>query len=347
MKVLLAAGGTGGHVFPAQALADELVRRGVEVVWAGRDDDSLESRAAASMGLRFEPVPSAGFSGKSIGKKLGWGFVMMKGVVRSLRLLQREAPGCVVAAGGYASAAPLLAARSMGVPFFLLEQNVIPGRVTRMFASDAERVFLAFPLATALECRHTVIGSPLRPGVVAKREDDGRTVLVLGGSGGARSLSLAALDIAKRLDAYRFIVLTGRRDFELVKSREVPDNCELVEFTGHPEELYRQATIAVSRAGGMVLSELVANGIPAILIPFPYAADSHQDANAAHVASLGAATTLGQDRLPDLGDVIQELMEDKERREQMSRAALAAAKPDAAAAIAGAIVERMESCSAA
>jgi UDP-N-acetylglucosamine--N-acetylmuramyl-(pentapeptide) pyrophosphoryl-undecaprenol N-acetylglucosamine transferase len=346
MKVLLAAGGTGGHVFPAQALADELVRRGAEVVWAGRAD-SLESRVAASLGLRFEPVPSSGFSGKSIGHKLGWVFVTMKGVVRSLMLLRREAPGCVVAAGGFTSAAPLVAARSMGVPFFLLEQNTIPGRVTRMFADDAEEVFLAFPLAAVLESRHTVVGSPLRTGVVAKREDDGRTVLVLGGSGGARSLNLAALDIAKRLGAYRFVVLTGSRDFELVRSRDVPDNCEPVEFTEHPEELYRQATIAVSRAGGMVLSELVANGIPAILIPFPYATDSHQDANAAHVVSLGAATTLGQDRLPELGDVIQELMENRERREQMSKAAFAAAKPGAGAAIAGAIVERMEPCSAA
>jgi UDP-N-acetylglucosamine--N-acetylmuramyl-(pentapeptide) pyrophosphoryl-undecaprenol N-acetylglucosamine transferase len=346
MKVLLAAGGTGGHVFPAQALADELVRRGVDVVWAGRDD-SLESRVAASLGLRFEPVPSAGLSGKSIGHKLGWVLVTMKGVVRSLMLLRREAPGCVVAAGGFTSAAPLVAARSMGIPFFLMEQNTIPGRVTRMFASDAEEVFLAFPLSAVLESRHTVVGSPLRPGVVAKREDDGRTVLVLGGSGGARSLNLAALDVAKRLDAYRFVVLTGRRDFEMVKSHEVPENCELVEFTEHPEELYRQATIAVSRAGGMVLSELVANGIPAILIPFPYATDGHQDANAAHVVSLGAATTLGQDRLPDLGDVIHELMENKERREQMAKAALSAAKPDAAASIAGAIAERMKGCSAA
>ncbi|UCG42614.1 MAG: UDP-N-acetylglucosamine--N-acetylmuramyl-(pentapeptide) pyrophosphoryl-undecaprenol N-acetylglucosamine transferase [candidate division WOR-3 bacterium] len=346
MKVLLAAGGTGGHVFPAQALADELVRRGVEVVWAGRAD-SLESRVAASLGLRFEPVPSAGFSGKSIGRKLGWLLVMTRGVVRSLRLLRLEAADCVVAAGGFTGAAPLLASRSMGIPFFLMEQNAIPGRVTRMFAADAEECYLAFPLATALTARCTVAGSPLRPGVVTEREHDGRTVLVLGGSGGARSLNLAALDVAKRLDAYRFIVLTGRRDFEMVKSHEVPENCEPVEFTEHPEELYRQATIAVSRAGGMVLSELVANGIPAILIPFPYATDSHQDANAAHVASLGAAITLGQDRLPDLGSVIQELMENKERREQMAKAALSAARPDAAASIAGAIVERIKGCSAA
>jgi len=341
--VLIAAGGTGGHVFPALALADELMRRGHSVAWLGRPD-SLESRVAAGHGHEFEPVPAAGLFGKRMSYKLRWPWITLRGAARACRVLRRRRPDALVAAGGFVSAPALFCARAAGLPYFLLEQNRVPGRVTRLFAGSAKVCFLTFPLVEPIRAACSVTGSPLRPALAAGgRSDDGRTVLVLGGSGGARVLNFAAIESARALPEYHFVVLTGRRDHKLIRSQDVPANCELVEFTEAPEELYRRATLAVSRAGGMVLSELVVFGIPAILIPFPHATDNHQDANARHLESVGAAIVLDQDRLPGLTAMIDELMSGAERRREMSDAAGAVGRPDAAADI----VERIERCLAA
>ena len=184
-------------------------------------------------------------------------------------------------------------------------------------------------------------GNPLRPEIVADgRADDGRTVLVLGGSLGARALSFAALDAASVLTGTRFILLTGRRDFDMVRSVARGGNVELVDFTDRPHELYRRATVAVSRAGGMAVSELAAFGIPAILVPFPHATDRHQEANAQYLASLGAASTMDECRLSGLSSELKLLLDDEGRRQRMSDAARRAAKPDAAVAAA----EEIERC---
>lgn len=336
---MLAAGGTGGHVFPALAVALELTRRAVEVVWVGREN-GIEAALARGRGFRFEPVPAAGLAGRKLNARLAWPGIFLAGFARSLRLLATTAPDAVVAAGGYVGAAPLLAAWVTGRSYFLLEQNRIPGRVTRIFSGRARECFFAFPPQGESKPNWTVTGNPLRDEIVSgRRRDDGRTVLVLGGSGGARTLNLAALDAASALTNLRFVILTGRRDYELVRSRVCSKNVELVEFTDRPNELYERATIAISRAGGMVLSELVAYGIPAILVPFPHAADRHQDANAQYLASLGAAIVLDQDRLSGLTSLIGTLFDDKARRDRMEQAGRGAARPDAARVVA----DRIES----
>ena len=339
MKVLMVAGGTGGHVFPALALAEELRNREVTVVWVGRPE-GIERRIASEHGYEFEPLAAGGFFGKNIRARAVAIWLLARGCLRSLSMLRRVAADGVVATGGFAAVAVLSAAVLAGARFFLLEQNCVPGRATRLFSRWAEETFLAFPTARPFTGQHRITGNPLRDSLVrGSRCDDGRTVLVLGGSLGARALNLAAVDAAAALANLDFIILTGQRDHEFVRSRVRSKNCELVEFTSSPEELFRRATIAVSRAGGMVLSELVAFGIPAILVPFPYATDRHQDANARHLASVGAALVLDQNRLSGLTSLIRELANDVERREAMAAAARRVARPDAAAVIAKRLVE--------
>jgi UDP-N-acetylglucosamine--N-acetylmuramyl-(pentapeptide) pyrophosphoryl-undecaprenol N-acetylglucosamine transferase len=339
MTVLLAAGGTGGHVFPALAVGEELRRRDVGIVWVGRPD-GLECRVATEHGFEFQPMAAGGFFGKNLRAKVGGLWLLGKGFFRSLRLLRRVAPDAMVATGGFATAAVLAAAVFTGLPFFLLEQNCVPGRVTGLFARWARETYLGFPTAKPFAWPHSVTGNPLRREVAAdRRSDDGRTVLVLGGSLGAQALNLAAIDVASALTNLHFIILTGRRDYDFVRSRLRSRNCELVEFTARPEELYRRATVAVSRAGGVVLSELVAFGIPAILVPFPLATDRHQDANARYLASVGAASVLDQHRLSGLTSLVRELMGDGPRRTQMAAAARAAAMPDAAGTISEKVIE--------
>ncbi|MBN2537413.1 UDP-N-acetylglucosamine--N-acetylmuramyl-(pentapeptide) pyrophosphoryl-undecaprenol N-acetylglucosamine transferase [candidate division WOR-3 bacterium] len=343
MRFLVAAGGTGGHILPALALASELMKAGHDLCWLGRAD-GMEADLVKRAGFRFTPVPAARLPGRRLHRAPGWLAATLRGVAVSGAAIRDERADALVAAGGYVSVGPLVAARLQRLPYFLLEQNRRPGRVTRMFAPGARRVFCGFPPEPGLRADVEVTGNPLRPGPAAgQRADDGRTVLVLGGSLGARALSLAALDAAAALTNLRFTILTGHRDYALVKSRVRSANCELVEFTDRPEELYRQATIAVSRAGGMVLSELVASGIPAILVPYPHATDRHQDANAEWLASNGAAITLDQARLSGLTVTIRGLIDDDERRSRMSAAARRLALPGAGAAIA----ERMGECLAA
>jgi UDP-N-acetylglucosamine--N-acetylmuramyl-(pentapeptide) pyrophosphoryl-undecaprenol N-acetylglucosamine transferase len=340
VKVVLGAGGTGGHVFPALALGIEMRDIEIEVVWAGRQS-GLESRVAVEHGFAFEPLASAGFYGKGVGAKVSAAWLLCRGLFQAIGLLRRIAPSGVVATGGFATAALLAAAGFVGTPFFLLEQNCIPGRVTRFFAPRARESFLAFPTAKPFPGIHSVTGNPLRRELSrGSREDDGRTVLFIGGSLGAQALNLAAIDTAAALTNLNFIILAGRRDYEFVRSRVRSRNCEIVEFTSHPEELYRRATIAVSRAGGVVLSELVAFGIPAILVPFPYATDRHQDANAEHLASLGAASVLDQNRLSGLTSLVHTLMDDLPRRRRMEAVARSVARPDAAQTIA----RRVQAC---
>jgi len=315
---------------------------GIDVLWAGRES-GLENQVAAEHGFAFEPMASAGFYGKGIGRKVEAAWLLCRGLLQAVSLLRRVKPSGVVATGGFATAALLAATEFGGTPYFLLEQNCIPGRVTSFFAPRARETFLAFPSAGTFPGASSVTGNPLRRGARGEgrgaREDDGKTVFFIGGSLGAQVLNVAALDVAAALSNLNFIILTGRRDYEFVRSRVRSRNCELVEFTSHPEELYRRATIAVSRAGGVVLSELVAFGIPAILIPFPYATDRHQDANAEYLASVGAASVLDQSRLSGLTSLVHTLMDDAPRRQQMEAAARSIAKPDAASAIARRIQE--------
>jgi len=339
VRVVLGAGGTGGHVFPALAVGTELRGLDIDVVWSGRKS-GLENRVAVEHGFAFESLASAGFYGKGVAAKVTAAWLLVRGLFQAVALLRRAAPSGVVATGGFATAALLAAAEAVGTPFFLLEQNCIPGRVTRFFAGRARESFLAFPTAKPFPGAHSVTGNPLRRELgLSERCDDGKTVLFIGGSLGAQALNLAAVDTAAALTNLNFIILAGSRDYDFIRSRVRSRNCEIVEFTSHPEELYRRATIAVSRAGGVVLSELVAFGIPAILVPFPFATDRHQDANAEYLASVGAASVLDQNRLSGLTSLIRTLMDDAPRRRQMETAARAIARPDAAQTIARRVQE--------
>ncbi len=343
MKVVLGAGGTGGHVFPALALGIEMRDLGIEVLWAGRES-GLENQVAAENGFAFEPLASAGFYGKGPGPKVQAIWLLCRGLLQAISLLRQVKPSGVVATGGFATAGLLAATEFSGTPYFLMEQNCIPGRVTSFFSPRARETFLAFPGKEPFPGASSLTGNPLRREFrQGERSDDGKTVLFIGGSLGAHALNAAALDAAAALANLNFIILTGRRDYEFVRSRVTSKNVELVESTSHPEELYRRATIAVSRAGGVVLSELVAFGIPAILIPFPYATDRHQDANAEYLASIGAASVLDQSRLSGLTSLVRTLMDDAPRRQQMEVAARSIARPDAASTIA----RRIQECLAA
>jgi UDP-N-acetylglucosamine--N-acetylmuramyl-(pentapeptide) pyrophosphoryl-undecaprenol N-acetylglucosamine transferase len=366
--IWLVAAGTGGHIFPALALAEALSDCGVKPIFAGRRG-SMEQDLAGKYGFKFHVLPSSGFFGKGPAARAAAAANALIGLYQAMSIVRKQQPAALVAAGGFGSFTPLLAAKASGRPYFLLEQNRIPGRVTRYFARGAAETFLTFPLLRPLAARTMVTGTPLRRTLLAtRRRDDGRTVLVLGGSGGARALSLAAVDIARQLPELHFIILTGRRDFPLVSKaltdagtrrqgdaeisadagRRTPDagrrttNVELIDFTLGMEDLYARASLVVSRAGSMVINEVLSLGLPTILIPFPFATDNHQKANALQVARQGAAICLDQTRLPELSNIIKSLFADASSLAELSVNARRIARRDAAGRIAECIVRRLD-----
>ncbi len=273
----------------------------------------------------------------------------MSGFVQSLNLLTRIRPDAVIAFGAYVSLPVLLAAKLRGMRFYLLEQNRVPGRVVRFFAPYARNTFLTFPLHKPIRAPITLTGTPLRQELVQNAlkfsyppqpqpQPFPKTVLVLGGTQGARPLNLAAVDMAAQLTNLHFIVLTGRRDYKQLKSLVHSANCQLIEWTDHPEDLYQQAHLAVTRGGGLVLSELLAFGIPAIIVPFPYALDNHQDANALYLEQTGAAVRLEQTQLSGLIPLVRTLTLDDARLKRMSVSARKLARFDAASTIARTIL---------
>jgi UDP-N-acetylglucosamine--N-acetylmuramyl-(pentapeptide) pyrophosphoryl-undecaprenol N-acetylglucosamine transferase len=295
-----------------------------------------------------------------------WGFF------QSLSLLNRIRPDALIAAGGFVSTPLLLAARAKKTKFFLLEQNRIPGRVVRAFSRYAAKTFLTFPVQGQLPGPTLVTGTPLRKQLVKRamkipaplvhvfqcqvpsspNQEPGTmnqepstsaspTVLVLGGSQGARALNLAALDMAAVLTNLRFIILTGRRDYPEIKSLIRSSNCEIIDWTDHPEELYEQATLAVTRGGGLVLSELLLFGIPAIIIPFPFAADRHQYANALYLSEQGAAVLLEQSQLSGLVSLVRSLIADQRKLKEMRKKARSLAQPDATQKICSTILQEL------
>ncbi len=339
---MVVAGGTGGHIFPAVALASELVKLGANVVLIGRDN-SLEQEVALRYKFSFESIKAGQFVGKGFIERLKSMVATIRGVLRSLRIIERVNPFAVVACGGFVSAPVLLACLVKRKRFFLLEQNVIPGRVTRFFAPYAQETFLTFPLAIKIRGNFSVTGTPLREGIVKQAEKyrqeslqvpDRQSILVLGGSQGARALNLAALDLAATLSNVRVVVVSGRRDYEMIKSRVCSANCEVIDWTEHLEDLYSRATLCITRAGAQVLSELLAFGVPMIIVPFPYAADRHQYANARYLAELGAAVILEESQLSGLVNVVQSLVKDPARLSQMRSRAVSLARLNASRMIA-------------
>jgi UDP-N-acetylglucosamine--N-acetylmuramyl-(pentapeptide) pyrophosphoryl-undecaprenol N-acetylglucosamine transferase len=188
-----------------------------------------------------------------------------------------------------------------------------------------------------------VTGNILRKSIVVKGRREAGKILVLGGSGGARRLNELGYELARKLPGERFVILTGKRDYREMEASPRLSNLRLVEFTSHPEELYATAKIAISRAGAVTLSELLANGIPSILVPFPFAVDDHQTHNARWVEEAGATVLVGENEIERVEVVLKELIEDKERRKKMSDAGRKLVPTDAAARIA----ERIERCLAA
>jgi UDP-N-acetylglucosamine--N-acetylmuramyl-(pentapeptide) pyrophosphoryl-undecaprenol N-acetylglucosamine transferase len=346
--VLIMAGGTGGHVFPALSVAQALRARGVPVVWLGVPG-SMESRLVPAQGFPIEWVRVAGIRGKGL---LAWvlaPLAIAKAVLQSAGVLRRLRPRAVLGAGGFVSGPGGIAAWLLRIPLLIHEQNAIAGMTNRWLARLAKQVLEAFPGSFGPGVAARCVGNPVRaeiaalpaPGVrFAGREGRAR-LLVIGGSQGAQRLNLAVPEALARMTPQARPEVrhqTGARGIDAARAAYAAAGveAELSPFIDDMAAAYAWADLAVCRAGALTIAELQAAGLGAVLIPFPAAVDDHQTKNAAGLVASGAARIVQERDLTAalLGDAIAELTASRAKLLAMAEAARAAAVTDAAARIA-------------
>ncbi len=355
MRVLLAAGGTGGHLFPAEALAHALVARGARVELA---TDSRASKYGAEFPAgAMHAIPSATPRGGGFVARAGALATLGRGVLASLALLRRVKPDVVVGFGGYPTVPPLFAASLLRIPTLLHEQNAVMGKANRFLAGRVTRIATGFPLAGAARAaldKSVVTGNPLRPAVLKAAAwpypgfEDGRLhVLVTGGSQGARVMSdvvpaaIAALDPQERA---RIALVQQARGEDEARVKDVfariGFSAEVAPFFKDLPRRIADAHLVVARSGASTVSEIAAIGRPAILVPFPFALDADQAANAAELARTGAVVVVEQKDFTAgrLTSLLREALASPEDLTKRAQAAKSAGVPDAAERLADEVV---------
>ncbi len=335
MKILLAGGGTGGHLFPAVALAQRLLETepDSEVLFVGTER-GIEARVLPELNLPLETIDIAGFVGKGIGGKLALAPKLFRSMRQSGRILDRFRPDVVLGVGGYASGPVLMAARLKKIPFIIHEQNAWAGLTNRLLSRWADRVCLSFPETDSAfpRGRTIVTGNPLRAGMedCPPIPEGNPTLLVFGGSRGARAINDTMVETLPLLDSLkgrlRIIHQTGTEDLEAVregyrKAGWAPASA--VPFIRDMAGAYARAHLVLCRAGATTVAELTACGRPSIMIPYPFAAADHQTGNARALARKGAVLMLAQKELraDALSTLLLSLFGDRERMQLMAGAA--------------------------
>ena len=349
---VIAAGGTGGHIFPGIALAREVVARrpDARVVFAGTST-GLETRLVPAAGFELATVPASGFAGKRLAERIGSLLLLPRGILAARRLLAKLAPRAVAGVGGYVSVPVVLAAKSLGIPTLIHESNARPGIANRLLARVASRVAVGLPAAEkALPRGAVVTGNPVRPEFfrapsLAASPGRARRLLVFGGSQGSAVLNRAMVDAAPRLSGEGIEVLhqTGDRWLDSVRKAygSVPAGWRLEPFLPRLDEDLSRCDLAVCRAGAMTLAELAAAGRPAILVPLATSTHGHQIENARAFADAGAAVVLEEKDLggASLADSVRDLLAGSDRLAKMGEQARSLARPEAAGRLAGLLFE--------
>jgi UDP-N-acetylglucosamine--N-acetylmuramyl-(pentapeptide) pyrophosphoryl-undecaprenol N-acetylglucosamine transferase len=340
MKVLIAAGGTAGHVVPALAVADTLRADGAHVEFVG--GERAEAQLVPAAGYAFHPITAAGLSRSNPLKAARSALKSTRGLARALALVRRLEPDVVMGGGGYVAGPVGLAAVLLRVPLVLTEADSHLGIANRALAPLARRVCLAFPIAGRDGRRYRVTGRPVPAPVtdrVAARAVFGfapeeTVVLVFGGSLGARTINEAAIE-AFAGASFRVLHVCGERDEPGLRDRVPGPNYLLRAYVVPFGDALAAADLAVARAGGSVF-ELAAHGLPAILVPYPHATADHQSGNARWMADAGAAVVVPDAALTParLASEVGTLLGDRARLAAMARASAGLARLDAAREIA-------------
>ncbi|HKT78723.1 MAG TPA: undecaprenyldiphospho-muramoylpentapeptide beta-N-acetylglucosaminyltransferase [Vicinamibacterales bacterium] len=359
-RVVIAGGGTGGHLFPGIAVARELEKRrpDINISFAGTAH-GIEAKVVPHEGFELDMLRSKGIKGKSIAARVKGMALVPLGLLDAWRILSRRSPALVIGVGGYSSGPVVLMAAMRGTPTLLLEQNAVPGLTNRLLARVVRSAAVTFDTTRSFfGSKAFVSGNPVRPEFLEAGEPRGGVgpyerstrarVLIFGGSQGAHAINVAMVEAAPKLAngaPLRITHQTGERDLEMVRAgyRAAGLEAEVEPFLYDMARRIQDADLIVCRAGSTTLAELTVAGKAAILIPLPTATDDHQRRNAEALASAGAAELMLQSEASGarLADRILALAADSGARRQMADAARRLAKPDAAGVIAAKAIELM------
>jgi UDP-N-acetylglucosamine--N-acetylmuramyl-(pentapeptide) pyrophosphoryl-undecaprenol N-acetylglucosamine transferase len=344
MRLIVAGGGTGGHLFPGIAVANAMRERigSTKVLFIGTSR-LLDQQALAGQGFELAALECGGVKGLGMLARLQTVMRMPGAVLEARRLLRRFRPDLVLGGGGYVTGPVLLAARSLGAPIAIHEQNSVPGLANRLAGKLADRVFISLPCTPEFPPAKTVrTGNPVRGEILAaagtpRQERPVKTVLVLGGSQGAHRvnlLMLAAMEILRGQQAtVELIHQTGTADEDMVRQGyvRIGAHAEVSAFIRDMARAYSRADLVVSRAGATTLAELTVMGLPALLIPYPYAADDHQTTNGLYYEKGHGCKVLQESSLSGeiLAQTISECLHNPEELHKMSANMKTMAMPEA------------------
>ncbi|MCB1231735.1 MAG: undecaprenyldiphospho-muramoylpentapeptide beta-N-acetylglucosaminyltransferase [Verrucomicrobiae bacterium] len=353
-RLVVACGGTGGHLFPGIAVAEEWRARGGEALLI-ISEKQIDTLATEGYGhLRFERQQSIAMPRLLSPKMIGFGIGFLKGLAHSRKLIKAFNADAVLGMGGFTSTAPLVAGWMRGLPTFIHESNAIPGRANLLNARFSTRALVGFETCAKHFGKRqvSVVGTPLRPSLATIPDratalahfglrPDRHTLLVMGGSQGARRLNELTAQALEKLPAESVQVLhiSGPQDFGLVKPAHENAPADLtttvIPFCAEMQMALAAADLVVCRSGASTLTELAAYGLPAVLVPYPFAAHDHQTRNAEGFAEAGAARLWPQDELDEetFADRLVALLEDETELQWMGIAMKAFATPGASGAI--------------
>jgi UDP-N-acetylglucosamine--N-acetylmuramyl-(pentapeptide) pyrophosphoryl-undecaprenol N-acetylglucosamine transferase len=340
-RLILTTGGTGGHIFPALAVAQAVraLEPDCDILFVG-GERGPEGDWAKAAGLSFMALPAQGVLGRGL-KSLSTVWWLGRSMFKSWKLLREFRPDVVLGLGGYAGFSCPLAASFMGIPSAIHEQNSVPGLTNRVLARRVDRVLVSVP---GMEdplfsgAKAVLTGNPVRAEIRALRDErrmPGRNILIVGGSQGASALNGLVIRELDRLKSLGLGIWhqTGKDEFEAIRevyAQKYPE-ARVEAFIGDMHEAYRFADLVICRAGATTIAELAVAGKPSILVPFPYATHDHQLKNARALEKAGAALVIQQRQLDELSlsSVVGDLFQMPENLGRMARAAREAGIPDA------------------
>ncbi len=342
MRLIMAGGGTGGHLFPGLAVAREFQRRDMmtEILFVGTQL-GIEHWVVPREGFPLETIPVRGMKGRGMRGLREAFYGIPVSFFRSLRIIGRFRPECIVGLGGYASGPLLLAGKTKGIRCAIIEQNLRPGFTNRILGWIVDRIFTTYEESASYFSRAKVVetGNPVRWQKLPEvRKGEKFTLFVFGGSAGAHRINLCVIEALERLQdlapGLRVLHQTGENDFASMKAAygSLPFEAEVVPFIERMDEAYARSDLVLCRAGATTIAELTAFGKGAILVPYPYAAYDHQRRNAQVLKEQGAAEMVLEQELngEKLAGRIRALYLDRRRLETMGQAARRLGRPEAA-----------------
>lgn len=359
IRILLSGGGTGGHIFPAIAIADEIKKRfpDAEFLFIGANG-KMEMEKVPQAGYRIEGIDIAGINRGNILSNLGLPFKILKSLSKSKKIIKKFAPDLAIGTGGFASGPALYEASKLGIPIFIQEQNAHAGVTNKILSKKAKAVFTAYPKVEGFPVEKIkFLGNPIRENIVSGMQDNAQakekmgldkdklTILSVGGSLGSRTLNNAWKENLENLKekGYQLIWQTGKLDYKEIvdglqlsvdENNQQPttnNQIQIKEFIKDMETAYSAADVIVSRAGAIAISELAVAQKPVLLVPFPFAAEDHQTKNAMNLVEKNAARMVKDSEMQEkFWNTLSEICENEELRKEMSDNLKFFAKPNAA-----------------